>query len=192
MWSLETQPIRDGAGIRCTLTSSGVPVRYSDAIDLWTESNDFCEFFSATLAAVSFEAFRWETPPVTTSNADRVFEFVVLRDDYLDRAQDEQTFAAHFAGDSVVTFPNVGGDAVLVVPSPATHEPIYAHLGSFVRHAPQQQRIELWHAVGAAMRSRLSDRPVWLSTAGGGVAWLHLRLDTRPKYYGFAEYRTWP
>ncbi|MGI9175867.1 MAG: DUF6940 family protein [Rhodothermales bacterium] len=24
---------------------------------------------------------------------------------------------------------------------------------------------------------------MWLSTAGGGVSWLHVRLDSRPKYY---------
>jgi hypothetical protein len=39
------------------------------------------------------------------------------------------------------------------------------------------------------MAARLSARPVWLSTAGAGVAWLHVRLDDRPKYYGFDEYR---
>ncbi len=35
----------------------------------------------------------------------------------------------------------------------------------------------------------ISDRPIWLSTAGGGVAWLHVRLDSTPKYYGYAPYR---
>ena len=30
--------------------------------------------------------------------------------------------------------------------------------------------------------------PTWLSTAGMGVSWLHVRLDSQPKYYGFAAY----
>jgi hypothetical protein len=30
---------------------------------------------------------------------------------------------------------------------------------------------------------------VWLSTAGAGVPWLHVRLDDAPKYYGHAAYR---
>ncbi len=34
--------------------------------------------------------------------------------------------------------------------------------------------------------------PVWLSTAGAGVSWLHVRLDDRPKYYGHGPYRTAP
>jgi len=27
------------------------------------------------------------------------------------------------------------------------------------------------------------------STAGAGVSWLHVRLDDRPKYYGFKPYK---
>ena len=43
--------------------------------------------------------------------------------------------------------------------------------------------------VGGAVQRRLGTKPVWLSTAGAGVSWLHVRLDDRPKYYGYAPYR---
>jgi hypothetical protein len=62
-------------------------------------------------------------------------------------------------------------------------------MAAFIRDAPEAQKHELWQAVGAAMAARLDARPVWLSTAGMGVSWLHIRLDSRPKYYGFAPYR---
>ena len=39
------------------------------------------------------------------------------------------------------------------------------------------------------MARRVGARPVWLSTAGAGVSWLHVRLDDRPKYYGCGPYR---
>ena len=39
------------------------------------------------------------------------------------------------------------------------------------------------------MIRRLGTAPVWLSTAGAGVSWLHVRLGDRPKYYGHAPYR---
>jgi hypothetical protein len=39
------------------------------------------------------------------------------------------------------------------------------------------------------MQRRLNNKPVWLSTAGAGVAWLHIRLDDRPKYYGYTPFR---
>lgn len=38
------------------------------------------------------------------------------------------------------------------------------------------------------MTARVGTRPVWLSTAGAGVAWLHVRLDDRPKYYSYRPY----
>ena len=77
----------------------------------------------------------------------------------------------------------------MVVPCPIAEEEAYTHLGCFVRGAPQSQQRALWHEVGLAMEHRAGDAPVWLSTAGGGVAWLHVRLDDHPKYYAHAPYR---
>ena len=31
-------------------------------------------------------------------------------------------------------------------------------------------------------------RPLWLNTSGAAVAWLHVRLDSSPKYYRHREY----
>jgi len=145
------------------------------------------------LATASFASFRWETPPITAPTADRPFEFVLLDAPALDRKPDPRAFAQQMSGAAkgqrVVAFPNLGNDAVLVVPSPAGPEAAYAHLASFIRHAPEAQVHELWQVVGATMESRLSAKPTWLSTAGMGVAWLHVRLDSQPRYYGFGPYR---
>jgi hypothetical protein len=78
-----------------------------------------------------------------------------------------------------------------VVPCPLADEETYAHLATFVRAAPETQRHALWVEVSLAMSRRLGDRPVWLSSAGGGVAWLHVRLDDTPKYYAYRPYRTY-
>ena len=52
---------------------------------------------------------------------------------------------------------------------------------------------ETIRAVGAEVKSILlsgtSEDPVWVSTNGDGVAWLHVRIDERPKYYAYAPYR---
>lgn len=109
----------------------------------------------------------------------------------LARRADPEAYAQHFRGAArpVVTFPNLGGDAILVVPCPVAEPSIYAHLADFVRQAPEPQRDALWKAVGEAVNRRIGAKPVWLSTAGAGVAWLHVRLDDRPKYYGYGPYR---
>ena len=86
-------------------------------------------------------------------------------------------------------FENLGKDAILVVPSPLGSEPAYSHLAAFIRYAPENQRHLLWRIVGQTVQNEISARPLWVSTAGGGVDWLHVRLDSRPKYYGYAPYK---
>lgn len=146
----------------------------------------------AALIATPFAAYRWETPAVTTETLDRPFEFVCVASPGLTPHADRAPFATHFtaarAGADVVAFRNLGGDAVLVVPCPRSDDRVYAHLGSFMRDAAGAQHHALWREVGVQMGARVGDRPVWLSTAGAGVAWLHLRLDDRPKYYSHRAY----
>jgi hypothetical protein len=40
-----------------------------------------------------------------------------------------------------------------------------------------------------AVDEQLGEQPLWLSTAGTGIFWLHVRLDSRPKYYTYQPYR---
>lgn len=156
----------------------------------WREDPGFARWFSDLLAEIPFSAFRWETPAVTEATQGRPFEFVVTDSPGLARFVDSDVFADdERAVSGIMTIPNLGGDAILVVPRAWGDQDAYGHLGAFVRGAPAEQRVALWHAVGHAMEARVGVRPVWLSTAGGGVAWLHVRLDDQPKYYDYAPYR---
>jgi hypothetical protein len=159
---------------------------------LWQRDLAFRAHFISILANAPFAAYKWETPPITTATADRDFEFVLLNSPALAQKPDVTAFSEQFraaGGKSTVTFANLGKDATLVVPCPAGPADSYVHLGAFVRTAPSEQVHELWQAVGAAVESQISAKPIWLSTAGMGVSWLHVRLDTRPKYYGYEPYR---
>jgi len=51
------------------------------------------------------------------------------------------------------------------------------------------QQHALIAAVGGALSALVGSSPIWVSTSGLGVHWLHVRLDARPKYYTFAPYR---
>lgn len=191
-WSARNVQLSAGV-VQFALDRESVPTSFAQVIHGWQHDGEFRSFFFELLAGSPFTAFRWETPPLTAANADTLFEFVLIDDPSLARKPDQHTFADQFRGAtaSVVTFPNLGGDAVLVVPCPLASPETYGHLAAFVRHAPTEQQHALWQAVGAALAQRLSDAPVWLSTAGAGVPWLHVRLDGRPKYYHHRPYREW-
>jgi hypothetical protein len=91
-----------------------------------------------------------------------------------------------------VTFRNLGGDAMLIAPSPGDSLRGYAHLASFLHEAPDSQVHAIWQSVGQMVSKSLSDKPIWLSTSGLGVAWLHIRLDSSPKYYQHQPYKHRP
>ena len=190
MWTSQQNKLPDGRGLRFTIELDSRPANCAEVMRAWVDDAHFRDLFNALLAEASYAAFRWETPAVTAATVNKPFEFVMLDSPGLARRPDTQAFADHFTDKaSVVTFPNLGGDAILVVPCPVVEPSAYGHLAAFVRLAPEAQRHALWQAVGDAMSQRVSAKPVWLSTAGAGVSWLHVRLDDRPKYYGFGEYR---
>jgi hypothetical protein len=192
MWTSRSEPVADGRLLRFAIDLDSSPASYAEVLRCWQQDADFRSLFLALLADAPFAAFRWETPPITTATANRPFEFVLLDSPGLASNPDAEAFAEHFRGGApggVVEFPNLGKDAILVVPCPNGPLSAYGHLGGFVRQAPGPQKHALWQRVGAAMQRRLGTKPVWLSTAGAGVSWLHVRLDDRPKYYGYKPYR---
>lgn len=193
MWTPRSERLANGRMIRVSIDLDSSPVSYADVLRRWQDDPDFRSMFNGLLADSPFSAFRWETPPITRATASRPFEFVLLDSPGLANNPDADAFTEHFSGASdcgVVEFPNLGKDAILVVPCPKGPIAAYGHIGAFVRQAPEVQRNGLWKLVGATMQRRLDAKPVWLSTAGAGVSWLHVRLDDRPKYYGYAPYRS--
>jgi hypothetical protein len=194
MWTAHYETLSGANNRRYTLSRDAKPALVTVILEAWKHDADFRAFWNTLLADAPYAAFRWETPAVTTHTLNRPFEFVLLDSPRLDRAPDFESFAQYIGGSAapVETFTNLGGDAILIVPCQQTAPTVYVHLATFVRGAPAAQQQALWQSVGQAMSRRLGDRPIWLSTAGAGVAWLHLRLDDRPKYYGHAPYRSAP
>lgn len=198
MWDCAVERLTGGRALRFTLRRDGSSVSFREVLRLWAEDEPFRSYFLGLLADAPFAGFRWETPPVTAATAGgQAFEFVLLGAPELARTPEPEAFADQLERSGVATatvlaFPNLGNDAVLVVPRAMGDPTSYVHLAAFVRGAPVSQRHHLWRTVGTTMESRLAKDPVWLSTAGMGVSWLHVRLDSRPKYYGFAPYRQWP
>jgi hypothetical protein len=111
----------------------------------------------------------------------------------------------------VAVFDNLGRNATLIAPKPINNnngndanendnnnnDHFYVHLARFCRNAsPPEQISEFWKTVASEYLWRLNNnnnkRPIWLSTSGMGIAWLHVRLDLVPKYYTFQQFKTIP
>jgi hypothetical protein len=151
-----------------------------------------------------FPAFRFETKGCHKANMqEKQFEFVLVNDSFLSSfaaSADASAFADHFREDddsaAAVAFSNLGNTAMLIAPQPLSTNlqpatTIYGHCGNFMRGATASQIAATWRLVAQSFLDRIESRDeqaVWLSTAGTGIAWLHFRLDDRPKYYQYPPF----
>ncbi|HHP7231934.1 MAG TPA: hypothetical protein ACFCUY_13885 [Xenococcaceae cyanobacterium] len=192
MWQFEREILDSKPTYKISLFAEAKQITYLQVIKLWQQDSSFRTFFNALLAVTSMTAYFWETPPITRSTVEQAFEFVLVNSPQLAKVQsDSSDFKSHFqsAKEAIVTFPNLGKDALLVVPCPVAKASVYSHLASFVREAPEFQQHLLWQTVGHKLEQKLNRQPIWVSTSGLGVSWLHIRLDASPKYYCFKPYR---
>ncbi len=193
MLEVDVKEIEADRVTRFVLARGGSTLTYAEVIDGWRHDAQFRSQYSQILARSPYAAYRWETPPLAQRSADRPFEFVLLNaPGFATRTTDQQTYARYFTPDDhdggIVSFTNLRGDATLVVPSPRESSDAYGHLAAFLRRGPAAQCDALWRVMAEAILSCIGETPVWISTAGGGVAWLHVRIDTQPKYYGYRPY----
>ena len=194
----------DGAG-----DDDAAPVGAAAAFGLLAESASFRSTLMGVLRAWPTPALYWECAPVDGSPAAAAAPWTFVLKDAPPLhavAADPSPFGAKVAPDTAAcaaggggagagagaaTFPNLGGDAMLVAPCDlgGAATKAGAHLGVFSREAPPEQQHELWRQVGVAAGARLRAAqgggrgPFWVSTSGLGVYWVHVRVDERPKYY---------
>ena len=190
MWEVRVAPVP--SGLRYQIFRAESPLSFRETFALLEASRPFARWYTDTIAAAPFAAFFWENPPFDSTRFDESAEFVLIESVSLARLNAnpgpfERQFSSH-PEPLVATFENLGGDALLVVPRPIANHTAYAHLAAFVRHAPDHQVRALWQTAARTVRENLGSTPRWLSTAGLGVSWLHIRLDTRPKYYQHVPY----
>ncbi|MBN8742301.1 MAG: hypothetical protein BGP24_04685 [Lysobacterales bacterium 69-70] len=179
--------------VRCSLARANRnALTFADVIALWRNDAAFRAFWTHCLREAGFAAYCWECPPLMPRTVRRPFECVFVDSPGLiDSAADPMPFAAHFRlRKPVVVFDNPGRDAALIAPCPTAAYTDYSHLARFLATAEDAQIDALWKALGETAATYRGEHPLWISTAGLGVAWLHIRLDRRPKYYRHAAYRT--
>lgn len=194
VWTAKSENVKNGHRIQ--IYQGEDPVSFGAYLKLLAEDQAFASWFTDLLAGADYEAFFWEHPPLSDANIDSGVEFVLLDSPALARLNpNPEPFRSHFERDregEIVSFRSLGGDAVLLAPRPSGSPEACVHLAAFVRQAAQSQIESLWRETGRAMRENLSERKLWLSTSGLGVSWLHIRLDSYPKYYQHRPYATVP
>ncbi len=184
-----------GVGEKVAVLIGDRRLTFGEVVEGWREDGRFRAFFLAILDQTPAADFFWETPPIGRGALDRPYEHVAIdaRGALAGRASSAAFRAAlRPASGSVVSFANLSGDATLVAPRPVLGRRGYGHLAAFLRSGPESQRHDLLITLAGAIDQWLqnSDRRLWVSTAGLGVPWLHVRLDSRPKYYQHEPYRS--
>jgi hypothetical protein len=193
VWHLTTELAEYRGVLHARLKAGSESMDLGSVIDSWRSNPEFRAFWASALSTIPFEAYYWELPPLSRAVLNRPFECVFAESPTLQSlAPDSESFAEHFTPDAsasgVAIFESFGRDSLLVAPYPHANLDSYTHLATFMRRAPSKQIDQIWCAVAQAVDSRLAERPIWLSTAGLGVSWLHIRIDARPKYYRYKPY----
>lgn len=180
------------SGLCFRFFENATPLSFGTLFEQLEDDETFASWYNSQLTQCEFDAFFWEHPPLTRAGLRDDAELVLIESSSLTRLRAEPApFAAQFERQDgeVIVFPNLGGDALLVVPRPLGPQDVYPHLAAFLRGGLQSQVLCLWQAVAKVVRENVDEQPRWLSTAGLGVSWVHLRLDTTPKYYRHSPYK---
>ena len=133
MYTSHPQQLANGRILRYSIKRDSSPISYAEIINLWQSSPELQKFFTNLLVSSPFNAFRWETPPVTTETAEQPFEFVLLDSPEILLEPNADDFSEYFIDcppGEIVDFPNLGKDAILLAPCPDNSTSDYGHLAS--------------------------------------------------------------
>ena len=189
MWASIFSTLKEQGKYRVQILEDNKKISFQKFIDLLVNQMEFRTFYNKLLAECEFEAFFWEHPPVTFESLNQEYEFVLVDSKALARIKTNyKAFEEHFSKHTwVVDFDNLGKNARLVVPCP-NQMLAYTHLANFTRIAPKMQIDAFWQRVAEKYQEMIAIKKRWLNTSGLGVHWLHVRIDTNPKYYTHREY----
>ena len=158
---------------------------YKKFVDLMTTKK-----YIIILQNIPFEYYVLQSP-CFYNNLNNKFEFVVINEPKLKNMKLNTTvYNKYFKKDkNIAIFPNLTGDTTLIVPRilPDIDENVYLNIATFSRGAPIDQQILLWKKVFKELKN--CKHNCFLNIHGLGVGWLHVRIDEKPKYYLFNNYK---
>jgi len=178
--------------VRFKILKNEALMNFQEVFKLWENNPEFIDFYVQSLKDFGFKAFFWEHPGLTKETISKSYECILQKSRTLDsRTINENAFADYLhTSNGAEDFMNLGKNARLVIPTKQSNAEIYKHLGSFLFNAEASQIHALFNKIGTIIPQELEKHPmIWLNTAGMGVIWLHVRMDTKPKYYKTKNYK---
>jgi len=153
-----------------------------------------CDFLIC-LRNIPFQTFYFECCPVSGKTCESIkFEFVIIKTD-LSRFADHKPFEQYLINtkNRVVSFYNLKKDSLLIVPNiPSKNYHSNSSIAPFIRNNEMVDVfLDLLSRVGCEMLKIMHKKPdqtIWLNTHGKGVSWLHIRIDTTPKYISYTPF----
>ena len=153
----------------------------------------------------SFKSYYFETPNISCPNSP--IEFVLTKSSTLHhRAPSWKKYEEHMKrkpyGKWSLSFDNLTGDVRLIVPYNKKKNVKYGHLKDYIIHATSEEIYDIFSEVGKELEEYREENnewcdicgdptyeaPLFLSTHGDGVEWLHFRIEEHPKYYSYKPY----
>ena len=78
MWDAQIQTLDADRIQKIRITRNEDPVRYSGVVQAWQDEEELRSCFISLIAKGPFQAFYWETPPVSYATFDHEIEFVLV------------------------------------------------------------------------------------------------------------------
>lgn len=157
---------------------SGGGLTWKELLKKWDQEKDVNIKFPDYSFAIKFY-------PFTGNNLNSEIKYKILRKDKLSDNQDFSSFKNKFKEKcKVVSFKNLSGDSTLIVPCPDVNKN-YAHLYLFNLNAKNKKKKLLWKKVSQEINNIIKsdkNKLIYLNTHGFGVPYLHIRIDSKPKY----------
>jgi hypothetical protein len=146
-----------------------------------TENAPLTDFLSI-LRDQAYSDYFLEMKPTVLDDS---FKFVILdaRGALESMKTSPNDFRQYCTGSSVSSFYNLGKDAILTIPCPKNSEQ-YGHLSQFSRSSTLDLQTLLWRRVFSIAKD--AGKPMYISTDGRTVPWLHVRIEDNPKYYKYS------
>jgi len=134
--------------------------------------------------------FYWETTPILDGDLKSQYEEVWIPSKTLNfrTRPTPKIFGNKLRKTVPAAFENLSRDTILVCPPNQGKN--YSHLATFYANASIQTLKKFWLKVAETIRKEIKNqKTIYVSTAGDGVSWVHVRISSRPKYFKSFIYR---